>query len=183
MHHPFLIGKKVYLRGIEEEDLSGPYFQWLNDQESDMYTTHAIWPNSMTKMRAFFDRISDSRTDLVLAIIECTTDKHIGNVGLHDINWVHRYATAAILVGDTEARGKGYGTEAVRILAEHAFARLNLNRVQLGVRGDNIAAIRAYKAAGFTEEGVFRRAQYGAGKYHDVVRMARLCTDMTEQEK
>lgn len=173
MRHPFLTGTAVYLRGLEEADLNGSYFQWLNDQESDVYTTHALWPNSMAKMRMFFDRVcGDTRSDLVLAIVERSSDQHVGNIGLHDINWVHRYATLAILIGETTARGKGYGREAVRLLVTHAFQRLNLHRVQLGVRADNEAAIRAYRAAGFVEEGIFKEAQYGSGRYHDVVRMA-----------
>lgn len=177
MHHPFLVGERIYLRGLEDEDLLGPYFQWLNDQESDKFTAHAIWPNSMRKMRAFIDRVGDSRTELVLAIVENKNDRHVGNIGLHDINWVHRCATMSILIGERDARGKGYGREAIGLLVQHAFQKMNLHRIQLGVRSDNEAAIRSYRAAGFKEEGFFRQALYSAGKYYDVVRMSCLSND------
>ncbi|WIM05116.1 MAG: GNAT family N-acetyltransferase [Candidatus Nitricoxidivorans perseverans] len=174
MRHPFLVGEKVYLRGLEETDLDGPYFQWLNDQDSDEFTTHALWPNSRCKMQSFFDKVSDSTRDLVLAIVEKATDRHVGNIGLHEINWIHRKATLAILIGEADSRGKGFGTEAVDLLVAHAFGRLNLHRVELGVRADNMAAIRAYANAGFREEGLFREALLSRGKYFDIVRMARL---------
>jgi len=175
MHHPFLTGDAIYLRGLEESDLNGPYFQWLNDQDSDTYTSHALWPNSRPRMLAFLKRVSDSRTELVLAIVEKSGDRHVGNIGLHQINWVHRSAVLAILIGDAEARGRGYGTEAVTLLVEHAFSRLNLHRVELGVRADNEPAIRSYRKAGFADEGVFREAFCaGGGRYWDVLRMARL---------
>jgi len=174
MDCPFLIGEKIYLRGLKEEDLAGPYFQWLNDQASDMFTGHALWPNSPQKMRAFFDRVSEGRAELVLAIVEKTSNRHIGNIGLHDINWIHRCATLAILIGEADARGRGYGREAIELLVGHGFDRRNLHRMQLCVRSDNAQALRAYQAAGFQEEGRFREAMYGGGQYHDVVRMSRL---------
>lgn len=174
MRHPFLVGDKIYLRSLADEDIDGPYFGWLNDQQSDVYTSHAIWPNSRTRMQKFLARIGDGRTDLVLAIVEKASDRHIGNIGLHEINWVHRYATLAILVGEADARGKGYGKEAINLLVRHAFDRLNLHRIQLGLRADNVAALKAYQGAQFREEGRFVEAMYGGGKYHDVIRMARI---------
>jgi len=177
MHHPFLIGERVYLRGLEEEDLHGPYFQWFNDQESDLYTNHALFPNSMARMRAFFERITQGTNDLVLAIILKDGDRHIGNVALHDINWQHRRAELRIIVGEPDARGKGLGTEAMRLLLRHAFEKLNLHRITLGVRADNVQAIRAYEKCGFVIEGRFRQKYCLAGVWYDAVRMALLAPD------
>lgn len=174
MQYPFLVGDTTYLRSLAEEDINGPYFGWLNDQQSDVHTSHAIWPNSRARMKKFLERVGDGSSDLVLAIMEKSSDRHVGNIGLHEINWVHRYATLAILIGETDARGKGYGKEAIKLLVRHAFDRLNLHRIQLGVRADNIAALKAYQGALFREEGRFAEAMYGAGRYHDVIRMARI---------
>jgi len=174
MQSPFLVGEKTYLRSLTEADLSGPYFGWLNDQQSDVHTSHALWPNSRARMEGFLEKIGVGRSDLVLAIVEKSTNLHVGNIGLHEINWVHRAATLAILIGEAKARGKGYGKEVLNLLVNHAFSRLNLHRIQLGVRADNDAALRAYRGAGFVVEGRFVDAMYGAGKYHDVIRMARL---------
>lgn len=172
MHHPFLISKKIYLRGLEEKDLEGPYFQWLNDQEADQYTDHAMWPNTPEKMHAFFDHVRDSREDLVLAIVEKETNCHVGNVALHQINWIHRRAELAILVGELSATAKGYGTEAVTLLVDYAFRKLNLHRIALGVNAENSAAIRCYKKAGFKEEGRFADDFLRDGIYTETIRMA-----------
>lgn len=180
MHHPFLIGDRLYLRGLEEEDLHGPYFQWFNDQEGDLYTNHAVFPNSMARMRAFFDRVTQGTNDLVLAIVLKDGDRHIGNVGLHRINWQHRRAELAIVIGEADARGKGYGPEAIQFVLKHAFGKLNLHRIALGVRADNTAAIHAYEKCGFVVEGRLRQNFVRDGVWYDTLCMAVLAPDFLE---
>lgn len=177
MDHPFLVGDNVYLRGLEQKDLDGPYAQWLNDQDSDVYTGHAIWPNTSRKMQAFFESVQDGKNDLVLAIVDKETDRHIGNIGLHNINWLNKHAKLAILIGDSSMRGQGRGTETVRMVCSHAFKRLNLHRIYLGVREDNAAAVRAYEKSGFKEEGRQIQAMFANGRFYDVINMCKLATD------
>lgn len=181
MRHPFLVGERLYLRGLVEEDLKDPYFQWFNDQERDRYTNHAVFPNSMARMRTFFDQISRSTTDLVLAIILKDGDRHVGNVGLHQINWQHRHAELRILIGEADAVGKGYGTEAIILLLRHAFEKLNLHRIALGVRADNLQAIRAYEKCGFEVEGRFQQSHLRAGVWYDTIRMAVLAPNFLKR--
>lgn len=177
MHHPFLIGERVYLRGLEEEDLRGPYFQWFNDQAGDVYTNHANFPNSMARMRAFFDRVSQGTSELVLAIVLKKGDRHIGNVALHGINWQHHRAELRIILGEPDTRGKGYGVEAIHLLLRHAFEKLNLHRVALGVQADNAQAIRAYEKCGFVVEGRGREEFLRGGVWYDTVRMGVLASE------
>lgn len=182
MHHPFLIGDRLYLRGLEIEDLQGPYFQWLNDQEADLYTNHASFPNSMARMKAFFERVTVGSSDLVLAIVLKDGDCHIGNVALHGINWQHRRAELRIIIGEAECRGKGYGSEAIRLLLRHAFEKLNLHRIFLGVRADHQQAIRAYEKCGFVVEGRLRQEYLRGGAWYDAVRMAILAPEFLERQ-
>lgn len=55
-----------------------------------------------------------------------------------------------------DARGKGYGTEALRLLTGYLFDEEHANRVQLGTDVDNVAMQRVAEHAGFTREGVMR---------------------------
>lgn len=172
MQHPFLSGNLIYLRGLEERDLNGEYFQWFNDQENDVYTSHALWPNTDEKMREFFDRVVQYKNDLVLAIIEKASDSHIGNVALHGINWVHRTAELAIIIGQKDMQSKGYGTEATNLIVKYAFEKLNIHRIGLGVNEHNKPAIKAYDKAGFLNEGRFKDHFLRNGKFSDTIRMA-----------
>jgi RimJ/RimL family protein N-acetyltransferase len=68
-----------------------------------------------------------------------------------------------------DARGRGHGTAAQRALVEYLFAHTTVERIEAGTELDNVAEQRALEKAGFTREGVLRRAVFRAGDYHDDV--------------
>lgn len=65
-------------------------------------------------------------------------------------------------------RGKGFGTEAQRMLADYLFANTTFNRVEAMTDVDNAAERRALARAGFQHEGVLRGAQYRVGQWRDI---------------
>lgn len=108
--------------------------------------------------------------DSISYIIE-VDGKPIGTCGLYLIQWRARRAQFNILIGEPESWGKGYGTEALRLLLDHAFNVLNLNSVNLGVNAENKGAIRSYEKAGFSRDGVRPEFIYRNGRYYDLVVM------------
>ena len=70
---------------------------------------------------------------------------------------------------DPDARGHGFGTEAQRLLAELLLEQFEVERIEASTDVDNVAEQRSLDKAGFTREGVVRRAQFRAGGYHDLV--------------
>jgi RimJ/RimL family protein N-acetyltransferase len=68
-----------------------------------------------------------------------------------------------------EARGRGYGTEAQRLLVRYLFAHTQVYRIAADTEVDNIAEQRALEKAGFTREGVTRGAAYRDGRWRDGV--------------
>jgi RimJ/RimL family protein N-acetyltransferase len=68
-----------------------------------------------------------------------------------------------------EARGKGYGTAAQRLLAEYLFAHTPVNRVEADTEVTNLGEQRALEKAGFTREGVLRGVNFRNGRYRDLV--------------
>ena len=95
----------------------------------------------------------------------------IGNVSLMEVNNIYRTATVGIFIGEAEHRGKGFGTEAMRLIVEYGFRTLNLHNIMLTVHSDNMRAIASYKKVGFTEFGRQREARYVDGRYLDTVYM------------
>lgn len=75
------------------------------------------------------------------------------------------------------ARGMGLGAEAQRLVADYLFAATDLQRVEASTDVDNIAEQRSLEKAGYTREGVMRRAQFRGGKYHDLAYYSRLRED------
>lgn len=173
----FLIGDKVVLRPVEKSDLDGPYAEWINLQEADIFTEHAQFPHSREDLERYLEDRDASEHHIWLAIIEWEPRRHIGSVELSDIDWVHRKARYSIIIGDRSAQGKGYGFEASILLLRHAFGKLNLNRLELGVHEDNTAARRLYEKLGFVEEGRLRQAFLRDGSYHDLIVMGLLAEE------
>jgi RimJ/RimL family protein N-acetyltransferase len=60
-------------------------------------------------------------------------------------------ATIARFLIYDEYRFKGYGTEALKLLANYAFDKLGLKKIRLGVFDFNESALNCYKKAGFAE--------------------------------
>jgi RimJ/RimL family protein N-acetyltransferase len=73
-----------------------------------------------------------------------------------------------------EYRGKGHGAAAQRLLAAYLFDTTYLERVEAGTEVDNVGEQRALEKAGFTREGVLRRACYRAGQWRDMVVYSKL---------
>ena len=173
----FLIGEKVVLRPVEKADLDGLYAEWINLQESDVYTEHSQFPHSRRDLELYLENRTTSQNHIWLAIVERESGRHVGNIELSDIDWVHRKCRYSIIVGDSSAQGKGYGLEASVLLLRHAFDKLNLHRVELGVHEDNAAARRLYERLGFVEEGRLRQAFLRDGRFVDMVAMGLLAAD------
>jgi RimJ/RimL family protein N-acetyltransferase len=73
-----------------------------------------------------------------------------------------------------EARGKGHGTAAQRLIATYLFAHTRGERVQASTEAENLAEQKALEKAGFTREGVLRRACFRDGEWRDMVIYSKL---------
>ncbi len=167
-----LYGQGVRLRAMEREDIAA-FVRWFNDPEVRQYML-VYAPMSTAQEERWFEGRLDAKDDYYFGI-EALVDGdwvHIGNIGLHAVDWKNRVTTFAIIIGEKQYWGRGYGTEATRIILRFAFHELNLHRVELEVFDFNPRAIRAYEKAGFRREGTRRQAHYHDGRYHDAHTMA-----------
>lgn len=164
--------EKVRLRPLEREDLPR-FVEWFGDPEVRRHLAVYL-PFSLAEEERWFEgalqRI-EQRQEVVLAI-ETAEGAHIGNAGLHAINWKDRSAELGIVIGDKAYWGQGYGVEAVRALLALAFCEMNLHRVFLRVDADQARGIRCYEKAGFRREGTLRDAVFREGAYHDQYSMS-----------
>ena len=74
-------------------------------------------------------------------------------------------------------RGRGLGTDTVRVLCGYGFAILGLNRLQAETLADNAAMIAAATRAGFVQEGSLRRSAWVNGRFADEVILGMLAAD------
>jgi diamine N-acetyltransferase len=180
-----IYAERIRLRAVEKVDL--PFFvKWLNDPD----VRHGLLlynPISQTEEDGWYERMLIRPADEHVMAIDVkepsadTGEEHwrlIGSLAFDHIDWHVRAAEFGILIGDKTYWNRGYGTEAVRLLCQHGFNTLNLNRIFLHVFENNPRAIRTYEKAGFTLEGRERHAEYRDGKFIDVLRMSLLKSEV-----
>jgi RimJ/RimL family protein N-acetyltransferase len=95
----------------------------------------------------------------------------VGSASLFGFDLFAGHAEAGISLVP-EARGRGVGTEAMRLLVEFGFVRRNLRRIHLQAIASNAGALRSYEKAGFVVEGRLREHAWVRGRYEDIVLMA-----------
>lgn len=167
-------GKGLRLRALHEADADGPYLRWINDPEVVRYTESRFARHSAEELRAYIAAANASDDALLLAIETLPEGRHIGNIKLGAINWIHRTADIGLIIGDRACWGRGYGSAAIACLAVYAFDRLGLEKLSAGIYAPNEGCIRAFAKAGFVEEGVLRsQCRFEAGRV-DVVLMGRI---------
>lgn len=163
----FRDGKRIYLRPILESDI--PYFlKWMNDEGLTKYLIVYL-PQTEASEKRWFERVTKSDTDIIFAIVEKSTDKLIGTMGLHNISWKDRTATTGAIIGEAEYWDRGYGTEAKMLLLNYAFNTLNLRKICSSVRDFNARSVKYQKKCGYKEEGRRIEEHYVDGKYYDTI--------------
>lgn len=98
-------------------------------------------------------------------------EKPIGFTSLWNLHWDSGDGWVSIALGEPEYWGKGYGTEAMRLLLRYAFTELNLHRVTLFLFEYNPRAMRSYEKAGFRVEGRTRQVLRREGRTWDGIYM------------
>lgn len=163
----FRDGKRIYLRPILESDI--PYFlKWMNDEHLTKYLIVYL-PQTEASEKRWFERVAKSDTDIIFSVVEKTTDKLIGTMGLHNISWKDGTATTGSIIGESEYQNKKYGTEAKMLLLNYAFNTLNLRKICSTVRDFNIKVIKCQEKCGYKEEGRRVEEHYVDGKYYDTI--------------
>jgi RimJ/RimL family protein N-acetyltransferase len=181
MQNPYLIGSTTYLRPFHKEDAIS-LVGWFNDAEVTRFLT---WyrPMSLEQEEKFLEKLQANEMDFALGIVTRDGDRLIGTCGLRNVDTRSRHAEFGISIGEKDYWGKGHGGEATRLIVDHAFATLNLNRVWLGVVEFNERGIKAYEKAGFRVEGRLRQHTYRDGRYWDELLMGVVRADWEERRR
>jgi [ribosomal protein S5]-alanine N-acetyltransferase len=137
---------------------------WLNDPEVIVALKYNLGVTRRQE-ELFFEKMEAQRdNDFVWAILD-DEERHIGFIGLHAINWRHRWATGGLLIGDRSAWGRGHATDAVRVRTRFAFNALGLHRIEGHTM--NPAMRRVYEKCGYRHEGVARAKFWRDGRWFD----------------
>jgi RimJ/RimL family protein N-acetyltransferase len=167
-------GKLVRLAAIDAKQSAQAFNRWSRDSEYwRLLASEASRPSSRRQAEAWFEKHQEKENpdEFFFSIHAIDDNRLIGDIGLDGVLWNHGDAFVGIGIGEREFWGKGYGTEAMRLILRYAFSELNLWRVSLDVFEYNPRAIRSYEKVGFIHEGRMRQALNRAGRRWDLIFM------------
>jgi RimJ/RimL family protein N-acetyltransferase len=168
-------GNLVRLDGVDPEEVSKAFSRWNRDSEYTRLLNMFTRPLSSAKATQKWleeGLKEESPSDFFFFTIRTVDDnKLIGGMGLEIVDWAARDSFVFIFIGERENWGKGYGSDAMRLLLQFAFLEMNLRRVSLGVFEYNPRAIRSYEKIGFCHEGRMRKYLKHEGQRWDLLSM------------
>ena len=144
-----LEGQLVTLRSKRLADAWNDYL-WRIDPELSMLDAADPLGLSFNDFENFFRRdLYKSKRGSIKLAIEDEQGIHIGNCMCYDYNEHRKQAEFGIMIGDPAYWGRGYGSEATKIVLEHVFTSTDIRRLYLHTLASNHRAQQAFMNAGF----------------------------------
>jgi RimJ/RimL family protein N-acetyltransferase len=171
-----VVGARVVLRRHVPANMAA-FLRWYSDAEVARLTRYQDGPMRTDEIERFFTARALGAESLALAVHIRDTDRLIGTCALSQLDSDNGSALYHITIGEKDVWGQGYGTDATRLMLDHAFGTLNLHRIGLSVFSFNERAIRSYRSCGFLIEGRAREAIWRDGRWWDEVSMSILQSD------
>ncbi len=145
-----------------------------NNYEMRRFLSSAI-PMSQNAEREWLERATKAKPwqdgVIILAIEDKKTADFLGTVSLFDISKQMQRAEFGIAIHNPDNWGKGYGTDAAKVMLWIGFQVLGLNSIYLYTASYNERGQKAYEKAGFKTIGTFRQAAFMEGQFHDFIAM------------
>lgn len=162
-------GEKVFLRYVTLDDFEEMRALFIESRK--FYKGLIDTPDTIEKFAAYVAR-NESDANECFVICRLADEKIVGAINLSQIfrkAFQNAYLGYSLGVHDT---GKGFMTEAVRLVLRFAFRDLKLHRVEANVQPDNLPSINVLKRCGFTREGFSRKYLKIGGRWRDHERFA-----------
>ena len=163
-----VVGEKVVVKPFNDKWITNEYLSWLKDDCVNEYLKSGCKTTTIEEVAAYVNSIQEKKNDFLFAIIGMN-GTHVGNIRLTCVDSTARVAQLGMLIGNRNFRGKGVGTEAVRLVLQIAYKQLFLRKVFLEVVADNKPAIRIYEKNDFVVEGILKDHFFKNTRYYDLV--------------
>lgn len=178
----FLVGHTILLRPpVDDDVIEGNWHSWYNDARVTRFNSHGIYPISRKQELAVVRDSMSAPNRILLAIVERQSNRLLGNASLQDIDLLNRRCRIAITIGETAPLTTG--VEVYGLLVQHAFTRLNLERVFDATHEALADFVTMLGVVGFSVEGRFSRHFLRDRKFSDAIAFAVLADRFFELQQ
>lgn len=177
MKSSYLTNERLFLRAVEPEDLSVLY-EMENDPQTWDVTNFTV-PYSHYALRQY---IENSQCDMFadrqlrLMLVRKDDEEVLGTIDITDFSPLHGHGEVGVAVRQIY-QGKGYASDALRLLCDYAFGFLQLKQLTVHISVGNEASIRLFTSCGFQKCGLLKQWWKVGREYTDVLLMQRIRSD------
>jgi RimJ/RimL family protein N-acetyltransferase len=158
---------RLYLRPVELSDVNDNYVRWMNDREVNQYMETRFRQQTREDIEMYVASMIQKPNVHFFAILFKKSSRHIGNIKLEVTSPIHRRGELSLFVGEKECWGKGFASEAIRLVRDFGISELGLHKLTAGCYSNNIGSAGAFEKAGFTREAVLKEEYLCEGQWVD----------------
>ena len=145
--------RNIHLRLVTLEDVNERYLGWMQDETVNKFMETRHRKHEIVDIKNFVRQVSENKTEFLFAICDNKTGSHIGNIKLGPVKPYHSIADVSLFIGEECCRGRGYATEAIKLVSSIATNRLGLTKLAASAYEINKGSIKSFQNAGFEIEG------------------------------
>lgn len=163
-----LTGNTIYLRALEPEDLE--FIYRLENDEAIWEVSNTQTPYSRFLIRQYLENAHQDiyeAKQLRLAICKKDSFDAIGLIDLFDFDPVNQKAGVGIIIEDEVNRNSGFGKEALGLLIDYVFQKLQLHQLYANIDPANVASVSLFANFGFRLAGIKKDWVRRQNCYHD----------------
>ncbi len=160
-----LKGKNIYLRALEPEDLEFVYE--IENDEAVWEISNTETPYSRYVIKQYLENAHKDIYEVkqLRLVISSNGNEAIGLIDLFDFDFKNKRAGVGILIKDVKNRNTGYGSEALTLLINYCFNKLNLHQLYCSVTEENLSSLKLFVNQGFEKVGLKKDWNFVNGKF------------------
>ena len=163
-----LQSRNIYLRALEPEDLS--FIYEIENNENIWEVSNTQTPYSQYLIKQY---LANAHQDIYeakqLRLVICRNNdfKAVGLIDLFDYDPRNNRAGIGIIIKDETNRNQGVGSQALELLINYSFIKLNLNQLFANINPENLASVALFTNFGFQKVGTKKQWNLINGIYQN----------------
>ncbi len=166
---PRIVSYDLYLRALDQRDISQTYCDWLNDSAVNRFLETRYVEQTLSGIAEFVTAKNASNDEYLFGIFLTNSHRHIGNIKLGPIRMRHRLAEVSLFIGDKSVWGKGVASRTIATVTTFGFEQLGLNKLVATMYSENSGSTKAFLKAGWQQECTLKDHYVFEGRPMDLV--------------
>jgi diamine N-acetyltransferase len=158
----------IYLRALEPEDLE--FIYEIENDQNIWEVSNTQTPYSKYLIKQYLENAHQDiyeAKQLRLVICKNNTFNAIGLIDLFDYDPRNNRAGIGIIIQGETNRNQGFGSQALALVIDYSFSKLNVNQLYANINPENTASINLFTNFGFQKIGTKKQWNLIDGKYQD----------------